>query len=186
MLRKPRRVGGSLLEIEVLYSDPALTAELANGFVNALSYYWNNLNYTEARKKREYIESQLPRVESELKKAESNFKKFTLLSPQGVTASLPMPGKITASQSQGIEISRLSRELEIQSSVYTMLRKEFESVRLEESKEIPPFSIIDQAYVPEKPIKPRKKMSAVVGFMLGSFSGVFLAFFREYWTRKEA
>jgi uncharacterized protein involved in exopolysaccharide biosynthesis len=90
---------------------------------------------------------------------------------------------ISKSQSQGIEISRLNRELDIQNTVYTMLRKEFESVKLEESKEIPPFSIVDEAVAPEKPSRPRKKLNTVIGFVLGSFLGTFLAFFKEYWEK---
>jgi len=181
MLKKPK-VSGSILEIKVEYSDPKLTAEIANGYVDAISYYWNKLNFTEAQKKREYIESQLPRVEKELKEAEDKLKKFTLLSPRGGTSS-GLLGAISGSQSQGIEVARLSRELDIQNSVYTMLRKEYESVKLEESKEISPFSVIDRAVVPENKIKPKIKLNTMIGFALGLFCGVFLAFFQEYWEK---
>lgn len=89
----------------------------------------------------------------------------------------------SGSQSQGIEISRLSRELDIQISVYTMLRKEYESVKLEESKEIPPFSIVDKAEKPLAKSKPRTKLNALIGLVLGLFSGAFVAFFQEYWEK---
>jgi uncharacterized protein involved in exopolysaccharide biosynthesis len=181
MMDKPK-LNGNLIELKVEYTDPDLAAEIAKGFTDALSYYWNKLNYTEAQKKKDYIETHLPRVEKELKLAESKLKKFTLLSPKGSSSS-GIIGMISKSQSQGIEISRLNRELDIQNTVYTMLRKEFESVKLEESKEIPPFSIVDEAVAPEKPSRPRKKLNTVIGFVLGSFLGTFLAFFKEYWEK---
>lgn len=182
MLGKPER-HGDFIELKVSCTDPMLAAEIADGFVNALSFYWNKLNYSEAQKKRDYIESQLPRVEKELESAEHKLKKFTLLSPRGAASSSSLLGTIAGSQSQGIEIARLTRELDIQNSVYTMLRKEYESVKLEESKEIPPFAIVDQAEVPEKPFKPRKKLNTLVGLILGLGSGTFLAFFLEYWEK---
>lgn len=73
--------------------------------------------------------------------------------------------------------------LDISNSVYTMLRKEYESVKLEESKEIPPFSVVDGAAVPEKPSKPKIKLNTLIGLVLGIFSGVFVAFFQEYWEK---
>lgn len=182
MLDRPKRIG-NLIELKIEYTDPKLASEITNGFANALSYYWNRLNYTEAQKKRDYIESQLPRVEKELKAAEQKLKKFTLLSPRGGSSSSNLLGMVAGSQSQGIEVDRLSRELDIQKSVYTMLRKEYESVKLEGSKEIPPFSVVDEAVAPEKPSKPRVKLNTLVGLVLGFFSGTFVAFFREYWEK---
>lgn len=185
MLKKPK-TAGNLVELKVEYADKKLAAEIANGFADALSYYWNKLNYTEAKRKKEYIESQLPRVERELKLAEQKLKSFTLLSPRGGTSSSNLLGAISGSQSQGMEVARLSRELDISNSVYTMLRKEYETVKLEESKEIPPFSIVDQAVPPKFKSKPKVKFNAMIGLVLGLFSGVFMAFFQEYWDKGKA
>jgi len=181
MLKKPKS-DGNLIELKIGYTDPILAAEISNGFADALSFYWNKLNYTEARKKKDYIESQLPRVGKELKTAEQKLKQFTLLSPKGGTSS-GLLGMVSGAQSQGIEVSRLSRELDIQNSVYTMLRKEYESVKLEESKEISPFSVIDRAVTPEHKSKPKIKLNTMIGLVLGLFSGVFIAFFQEYWEK---
>ena len=185
MLKKPKE-DGNLIDLKVEYSDPVLAAEIANGFTDALSYYWNELNYTEARKKREYIESQLPRVELGLRRAEQRFKQFTLLSPKsGATATQGLMGGAYASQYQGIEMTQLSRELEIQNTVYTMLRKEYESTKLEESIEIAPFSVIDRAETPMARSKPNIKMGILTGLAAGIFLGIFVAFFQEYWEKSD-
>ena len=170
-LKQPKTEGDNILKLKVEFPDATMAAEIANGYCDALSYFWNKLNITEAKKKKAYIDSQLPRVEKELKDAEEKLKRFTILSPRGIIGA------------PGLEGARLTREYEIQNTVYVMLRKESESVKLEESKEIPPFSIVDKAVVPEKPIKPRIKLNTLIGLILGGFSGVFLAFFKEYWEK---
>ena len=164
MLRRTKATG-NLLEIVVEYSDPALAVEIADGYVNALSYYWNNLNRTEAQKKREYIEGQMPRVKNDLELTERRLKSFSLL---GVA-------------DPSVEYKRIEREFEIQNTVYVMLRKEYETVKLEESKIIPPSSVVDGAVVPKTPVRPRPKLNALIGLVLGLCSGSFIAFFQEYW-----
>ncbi|OGC11396.1 hypothetical protein A3K48_02630 [candidate division WOR-1 bacterium RIFOXYA12_FULL_52_29] len=160
--------GTDLMEIKVLTEDPILSADIANAMVAAGEQYWKKINYTEARKKKEYIESQLPRIEGELRLAENAIKKFTLLSSD--------PNEL-----QGVELKRLEREYEIQNSTYVMLRKEYESAKLDESKELTPFSIIDPAERPVKPLKHKIVLNFVIGFVFGAFCSVFLAFFLEYW-----
>ncbi|MEA3493995.1 MAG: Wzz/FepE/Etk N-terminal domain-containing protein [Candidatus Margulisiibacteriota bacterium] len=165
MLQKAKS-NGNLLEIKVQYSDPKLTAEIVDGFTNALSFYWNSLNQTEIQKKREYIEAQMPRVNKELATAERKIKAFTLL-------GVPQPT---------VEYNRLKREYEVKNSIYTMLHQEYETVKLEESKEIPPFSVVDVALVPKSPVKPLVKMNTMVGLILGICMGMFVAFMQEYWS----
>jgi len=79
----------------------------------------------------------------------------------------------------------IQRDYDIYSSVYTMLRKEQESAKLDASKEIPPFAIVDNAEPAIKPSKPNIKLNVVIGLVLGIFSCIFLAFFVEYWQKTE-
>jgi len=171
MLKLPKTLGasGNLIEIKIEYYDSVLAADIANGYVSALAYYWRDLNATEAQKKLQYIDSELPRIESDLKAIEEKLK----LVPRAST------GLSTSGQS-GIQ-----RDYDIYSSVYTMLRKEQESAKLDASKEIPPFAIVDNAEPAIKPSKPNIKLNVVIGLVLGIFSGIFLAFFVEYWQKTE-
>ena len=185
MLKEPK-IDGNMIKLTVECGDRDLVKEIADGFINAFSLYWNKLNSTQARNKREYIESQIPRVEQDLNSAEKKYKSYTLLSPRTANLSAAASnilGMSQSSQSQGIEISRLSRELDIQNTVYTMLRREYASVKLDESKEIPPFSIVDE---PERPLtrsKPSIKLNILMGLVFGLFSGISIAFFQEYWEK---
>jgi len=166
MLKSPK-LNGNIIEIKAESDDPQLAADVANGFIAALSYYWNELNYTEAQKKLKYIQAELPRVKADLNVVEEKMK----LVPRTAT---------------GFSISGqggLQRDYEIYNSVYTMLRKEMESTKLEASKEIPPFSLIDAAEKPIVPIRPRRKYNTIIGAILGLFCGTAIAFFQEYWEK---
>jgi uncharacterized protein involved in exopolysaccharide biosynthesis len=159
-----------MFEIIAVTDDPVLSADLANGFAKAGASLWNEMNYTEARKKREYIEGQLPRVDADLRRAEITLKKFAIISPN-------------PNFSLSMELKRLQREYEIQGDVYTMLRKEYESAKIEESKDIAPFSVIDQAEMPIKPVPPKTVLNFTIGLIVGIFAGTFFAFGAEYWEK---
>jgi uncharacterized protein involved in exopolysaccharide biosynthesis len=161
------QVDGNMIELRVEYTDPQLTAEIADAYVDALTYFWNELNYTEAQKKREYIESQLPRVETELSFAKNKLKNFSLL----------------GFSEMSIELEMLKSEFDIQNAVYQTLRKEYVAVKLEESKEIPLFSVLDRALVPERPINTKSRLHLIMGLVMGTICGTCLAFFAEYWEK---
>ncbi len=167
------KLNGNMLEISVLHKDPYMAAYISDAYVQALYYYWNKLNYTEAKKKKEYLEKQLPITEASLKAAEDKLKSLTYL----VTQSKDFQ---TAPSQKTIDIVRLEREVEVQSSIYKMLRSEYESARVEEAKEVSPFSDVDKAEVPNKPVKPKPVLNLVIGFLFGIFAGVFLAFLTDY------
>jgi uncharacterized protein involved in exopolysaccharide biosynthesis len=163
---KPPKTSGNLVELKVETDDAQLAADVANDFVNALAYYWNELNFTQAQKKLKYITAELPRVESDLKTVENKLK------------LAPAAGGILASGT-----GSLQRDFEIYNSVYVMLKKELESTKLEAAKEIPPFSMVDQAEKPLSKSKPKTGLNVMIGLVLGLFSGVFIAFFQEYWEK---
>jgi len=167
------KLNGNMLEISVLHKNPYMAAYISDAYVQALYYYWNKLNYTEAKKKKEYLEKQLPITEASLKAAEDKLKSLTYL----VTQSKDFQ---QAPSQKTIDIVRLEREVEVQSSIYKMLRSEYESARVEEAKEVSPFSDVDKAEVPNKPVKPKPVLNLAIGFLFGLFAGVFLAFLTDY------
>lgn len=159
-----------LFEVKAQSADPILSTDLANAFAKSGADIWDKLNYTEARKKREYIEGQIPRVDADLRKSENALKKFSLISPSIFSLS-------------GVEFKRLQREYDIQDAIYTILRKEYENAKIEESKTIEPFSVIDPAEIPLKPLPPRIVLNFVIGSIMGVFLGIFLSLSLEYWEK---
>jgi len=167
------KLDGNMLIIRVQHKDPYMAAYISNAYVQALYYYWNRLNYTEAKKKREYLEKQLPISEASLKASEDKLKSLTYL----VSQSKDVQG---GSSQKTVDIIRLEREVEIQGSIYKMLRSDYESAKVEEAKEVSPFSDVDNAEVPKFPVKPKPLFNMAVGLLFGLFAGVFFAFLRDY------
>ncbi len=164
---------GSILDISVRHGNPILAAAVADAYVEAVSDYWNRLNISEARKKREYLELQLPIAEKELETAENKLKSLTYLVSPSKT--------LVAGQGvKTIDMLRLERELEIQGSIYQMLRTEYANAKVQEAKEVSPFSDIEKAEVPTSPAIPNKKLNLIIGAIMGLFCGVFLAFLVDY------
>lgn len=163
----PTGTFGSILEIKTAAPDPQLAADLADAFVAAVGYYWNELNFTEAQNKLKYIDKELPRLKDDLSLVEDKVKMA--------------PG--TALSFQG----SVQRDYEIYNSVYTMMRKEQESTKLEAAKELPPFAVIDKAIKPTSPSRPKTRLNVTIGLMTGLFFGIFVAIMQEYFavsTRK--
>lgn len=158
----PTGTFGSILEIKTAADDPQLAADLADGFVAAVAYYWNELNFTEAQNKLKYIDKELPRLKDDLSLVEDKVKMA--------------PG--TAMSFQG----SVQRDYEIYNSVYTMMRKEQESTKLEAAKELPPFAVIDKAVKPTSPSRPKTKLNVTIGLMTGLFLGIFVAIMQEYFA----
>lgn len=168
------KIDGNFLAITVEHKSPVLAARIADAYVDALSVYWNKLNFSEARKKKEYIEKQLPIAEASLRLVESKIKNMTYL-------VAPAAGGLS-SQPETVDIARLKREYEIQSSVYIMLRKEYESAKLDEAREMSPFTDVERAEVPAVPSKPKLQLNLIVGSIAGLFLGIFIAFAKDAFT----
>lgn len=164
---KPVKMSGNLMELRVEAVDPRLAADVANGYAEALAYYWNDLNATQAQRKLKYIAAELPRVETQLGEVEERLK----IAPRSSGSILGAQGGI-------------QRDFEIYNSVYMMLRKEYESTKLDAAKDLPPFTVIDAAVAPTSPSKPKMNVNLMAGLVVGLCSGFLLAFFQEYMAKR--
>lgn len=78
------------------------------------------------------------------------------------------------------EMQLLGGSAQINEELYQVLLKKLQEIDL--AKDVAMFNVrvIEYANVPVSPIKPNKSLNLIIGFMMGSFMGVGLAFFREY------
>ena len=82
--------------------------------------------------------------------------------------------------SQEQELARLMRDASVAQEIYVMLAKRHEEARISEVMQPTDIQIIDQAIIPEHPIKPKRKMNVAIAGFLGLFIGMGLAFLLEY------
>jgi uncharacterized protein involved in exopolysaccharide biosynthesis len=77
----------------------------------------------------------------------------------------------------------LKRELATNENNYETYLGKFEQARISEEldrQKIANIGVIQEAFIPSKPIRPRKALNIVLGFILGALSGLGFAFFSEY------
>ena len=79
-----------------------------------------------------------------------------------------------------IQYNVLKREVEVNRSLYESLLKRLKEAGVTEDLKVTNISIVDPASVPEKPVKPKKKLNIILSLITSLFLGIFLAFFLEY------
>ncbi len=74
----------------------------------------------------------------------------------------------------------LLRKLKTSEAVYETLLKAYEQAKFQEAKENLYVQVIDNAFLPDKPVKPKKALMIAVSGVSSLFLGIFLAFFLEW------
>ncbi len=132
------------------------------------------------------IEAQL--AELEVKRADIS-KKYTDVHPIMITlvnheAKLKEQLEKINSKAHGLpktqqEILRLSRDVEVATTIYTQLLNKVQELKVAKAGTVGNVRIIDTALTAEKPIKPKKAMIVLLSLVLGIFLGVAVAFVRR-------
>ncbi len=84
--------------------------------------------------------------------------------------------------SSGIAFENLKRELSTNEKYYQTYVDRLEEARISENmnlNKLANISVIQEAAVPEKPIRPRKRLNVLISIFLGGVSGIGLALFSE-------
>jgi len=78
-----------------------------------------------------------------------------------------------------LELGRLMRDKAVADNIYTMLLQQREEAKITEAEKTGNIRIIDPARIPKDPIKPRKMLNLIIGFIVGCSIGVGLSFLIE-------
>lgn len=93
--------------------------------------------------------------------------------------------QIKALAQKDYELTQLSRGIEDNREVYSMLLKQREEARISQAKlqRGVKIKVISPALVPSQPIKPNRRLNVILSVVLGLISGLGLAFAVEYFDR---
>ena len=94
----------------------------------------------------------------------------------GGSSSIPNIGNMPQI---GQDYLRLMRDFKIQEAVLEMLSKQFEAVKIGETKDISPFQVLQKAKVPERKSRPARTKSVILVSLLSFFSTTLIAFIIE-------
>ncbi len=85
--------------------------------------------------------------------------------------------------SRELELASLIRAKDVNEKLFLMLMEKREETKINEADKSENVRVIDYASFPGSPIKPRKTLNLILGFMLGSCLGLGLGFFKEYMNK---
>lgn len=79
----------------------------------------------------------------------------------------------------------LNHEVELARQTYDAYQQKYKEAMIKQSADVGETSIIvvSKAVPPAKPVSPNKTMNLTISVVLGLMTGVFVAFFKEYWIR---
>ncbi|HET6349429.1 MAG TPA: GNVR domain-containing protein [Candidatus Krumholzibacteria bacterium] len=81
-----------------------------------------------------------------------------------------------------LQYVRLRRQVDVENTVFTMLSSEYEKARIEEARDTPVVQILDPAEKPSMRSRPKRKLMALVGGLIGLGWSSLVALFRTAWN----
>ena len=161
----------NIISINVSSIDPKLSAEINNALIDELDSYQQKYNKERTSETRQFIEERIIDTEKELIKAEEKLKIF-----------MGRNRRMENSPALLLEQQRLTREVTVLTGVFTTLKQQLETVKIEEVKKSNYVMIIEPAEVPFMRSEPKRKRMVVIAGILGIAFGLMIGFIREYFN----
>ena len=177
-----------VISIKVEDTDPKMAADIANAYTEHLDRLITRFGTGTASNQRRFIGEQLVKSQKGLKTAEETLKEFQERNRAFLVGdmanSMRLPG-VKVPQ-VGLELARLTRDLRLQETIYTLLIQQLEQAKMGEAQDMPVVQVLDRAVPALYKSKPKIRQSMTLAGAVSLFLGVFLAFFVEYIQRQRS
>ncbi len=81
---------------------------------------------------------------------------------------------------KSLRLARLQRAAQADEKIFLMMQEKFQESRITEVGQLGQVRLIDPARPPQEPVRPRKKLNLILGFIVGLGLGIGLTFLFEY------
>jgi len=158
-----------IFTIKISARDPKLASNINKVLIEELDMHQREYNKAKTRETREFIEERIVDTEKELQLTEESLKNF-----------MDRNRRIENSPGLQLEQQRLAREVEVLTSVFTTLKQQLETTKIEQVKESSYVIVIDPPVVPIYPEKPKKRIIVIIAGIMGIILGLFISFIQEH------
>jgi uncharacterized protein involved in exopolysaccharide biosynthesis len=139
-----------------------LAADVANQLLKEMDRFLRETRRTKVSEQKKWLDERLSQVRTSLERAEETLKEFRVKNRQ--TADSPQ---------LLLEQERLVRQVQINSTIFIELTKQYEIARVEEIKNTPLVNLLDPARAPTTRYKPKRTTIAVSAVLVSLLSAVF-------------
>jgi uncharacterized protein involved in exopolysaccharide biosynthesis len=163
----------NVLTVTLLTKEPQLSADIVNAIAHELDVFSRTKRTTNASAQRKWIEGRLTEVKGDLENSENALKDFR-----------EKNRRVVDSPELLLEQERYIREVQINSTLFGELKKQYEIARIEEIKNIPIVNIMDEGRAAAKKDKPKRGVIVAVSFFLGLFGAIGFAYVKFQYREK--
>lgn len=158
-----------VVRVSVTTRWPSLSEQVARRVLSLVNEFNLERRQSQASTERRFVESRLKEVRDELDQSEGKLQAF-----------LQRNREFRNAPQLTFEHDRLSREVLMRQQIYTSLAQAHEKARIDEVRNTPVITVVEQ---PEQPVRPDPRgalKNGVLGAVLGALFAVFVAFWREF------
>ena len=163
---------GGITTISISTKEANLSAEIVNQIVLELDDFLRTKKTTNAGNQREFIETRLEEVKRDLTSSENRLKEFRERNRQVFAPQLLL------------EQERLLRDITINGTLYSELRKQYELAKIEEIKNIPVLNVMDPARPNAMKDKPKRSTIVLGTFIISLLGAVGFVFAKNIFGDK--
>jgi uncharacterized protein involved in exopolysaccharide biosynthesis len=164
-----------MVSLGVQTDDAALSAAIAWALLDLISAFDLETRQSEASAERLFTEERLRQLQVELATVEDSLGVFLEENRQFGNSS-----QLT------FQHDRLQRKVGMRQEVVTAMAQAYEQARIEEVRNTPVVTVIDEPEVPALPEPRGRGLKLLLGAMLGTLAGLGIAFVVEYGDRAES
>lgn len=167
MLNVNEDIKTSIVSLSVTASDPLFAQKINETIIEELDTHQRKYNKTKTTDTKQFIKERIIDTEKELIAAEENLKTFR-----------DRNRRIENSPALQLEQQRFEREVAVLIGVFTTLKQQFETTKIEEVKETDYVVILDS---PNLPIfsSVSKREIVIISGLIGIIIGIIFGFFRK-------
>lgn len=162
-----------MVRVAVTTDWPEVSAAIAVTLVELVNDFNMRTRQTQAAAERRFIEDRVERAQQDLLQSENSLQAF-----------LQNNRTFEGSPDLAFQHDRLERQVAMRQQVYTTLIQSFEQARIDEVRNTPVITVIEEAQRPVLPNPRRLRLKVLLGAALGLLLGIAVATGREAFGRQ--
>ena len=151
-----------IITLSTAMKDPLLAQQTNEQLIDLVNSRFTAIKRLQTTHKRKFVESRISDLELELTNSEIKIKEFKELNRS-----------YSASPQLTLELNTLNRNNKVVEQVYTMLKQQLESMKLQEVEDEKPLIIIDSSNLPHQKSSPITSLNMIYTFILSLFFSIY-------------